>query len=104
MKRKAKKAMRVLAKELFPNFPVNGPPKSLYLEIEEDVHSVTRLAHAAWLVGQGALDCTSDPEIGYSIKQIAEEMERYLKRIHDAGERDCELQRNLKATDKQSAA
>ena len=48
--------------------------------LEYEVESIRRLAHALWLIGQHLTE-NSDDDVGPAIKQIAEEIEDKLARL-----------------------
>ena len=52
--------------------------------LEFDVESISRLAEAVWLIGQLLMESKQDFEgAGPSLKQLAEEIQRYTKLVED---------------------
>jgi hypothetical protein len=50
------------------------------LDLEYELESIRRLAHAVWLIGQHLMEDDAD-NVGPAVKQIAEEIEDKLARL-----------------------
>ena len=79
---KAKRKAATKAKPAAVNHTAVKPRGTGHLEF--DVESISRLAGAVWLIGQLLLENNEDyTDLGPSLKQLAEEIQRYTKLVEN---------------------
>jgi hypothetical protein len=80
MKAKRKTASKAKRRPGQLSRPATRPrPVPLWLQIEDEAESISRLAQAVWLIGQLLMESEQGFEVGPPLKQLAEEIQRYTK-------------------------